>query len=772
MSVYIEQVNAAIEATTFVSPSRILWFGAPALSGPSGRIRSVLPVGLDRACLLTGLQALLYQSFYCQGEATPSSPELNHPSMPAEIAPFVQRLSEANCGAGYLEPGWELRGVEGSELLIARNDLEVRARLEECQLPAGVAPSPGASISVRFPKEFRQLLPGFYFVTGNRGWANGGQGFVRVYWNLTADGVIHLVRAATRRLNDAGLAFQLKALTYLGRPRRCDATVLYLRKENYDDSARILQQVHAEVSPHLSPAVPALTKPLAPGVGLAEDPGHGLSFGEHRCRLLAEGLLRAQEAGRRSLHDRSAVVHESFAHEGIDVEKAPYVNPGSEDVYRPWPFCDGLRRRAGGDGPAHAGPTSGDQYLSTAIDIGRRICGDAVWSGDRCSWMGHRVDSEGRLVYEALGPEVYGGTSGVAMFLAELCSVTGEAVACATALGAMRQALSRAEDVPPSSRLGLFSGWTGLALAAARVGLRTGDESLLVRARYLLQALLDGHEPVRQPDLISGAAGAIPAWLTLHEMLPDVAVVEACARLGDELIDRADKTPGHWSWRNPDAPRDRALTGFSHGAAGIGTALFELFRACGEARYRDAATQAFRYERRWFDAAASNWPDFRGVPARSPSRGRAFWSATVWCHGAPGIALSRLRAHEITGDPSWEAEAVTALRTTREETDRALESSTMGFSLCHGFAGNAEILLAGARRLGDTCPGGGDLAVNVARTGIERYGPNHAWPGGAGGPTPSLMLGQAGIGYFYLRLHDPEIPSVLFLTPGASPAKR
>ena len=40
------------------------------------------------------------------------------------------------------------------------------------------------------------------------------------------------------------------------------------------------------------------------------------------------------------------------------------------------------------------------------------------------------------------------------------------------------------------------------------------------------------------------------------------------------------------------------------------------------------------------------------------------------------------------------------------------------------------------------------------------------WPYGvtSGGETPNLMLGTAGIGYFYLRLYDAAaIPSVLLL---------
>jgi hypothetical protein len=37
------------------------------------------------------------------------------------------------------------------------------------------------------------------------------------------------------------------------------------------------------------------------------------------------------------------------------------------------------------------------------------------------------------------------------------------------------------------------------------------------------------------------------------------------------------------------------------------------------------------------------------------------------------------------------------------------------------------------------------------------------WPCGTSGDTPNLMLGLAGIGYFYLRLAIPAIPSILLL---------
>jgi hypothetical protein len=65
--------------------------------------------------------------------------------------------------------------------------------------------------------------------------------------------------------------------------------------------------------------------------------------------------------------------------------------------------------------------------------------------------------------------------------------------------------------------------------------------------------------------------------------------------------------------------------------------------------------------------------------------------AVGWCHGAPGIGLSRLRAFELTGDEQYQREARLALRAT----SRALRDSTLtGFSLCHGILGTRNYYLS------------------------------------------------------------------------------
>jgi lantibiotic modifying enzyme len=236
-------------------------------------------------------------------------------------------------------------------------------------------------------------------------------------------------------------------------------------------------------------------------------------------------------------------------------------------------------------------------------------------------------------------------------------------------------------------------------------------------------------------------------------------------QLGEELQETAVQFEDSYSWNTSTPLRERNLTGFSHGTAGIGYALLELYNVTGNMSYRRAGELAFNYERYWFDAEKGNWPDFRGETARGKRNKQPLSFGISWCHGAPGIALSRLRAYEILKDERCKGEALTALQTTRAMIEARLHTETMNFSLCHGLAGNAEVLLIGNQVLDHEFSCGFQVASEVARAGIKRYAaPNHPWPCGAGGgTTPSLMLGLAGIGYFYLRLHDSAIPSILIL---------
>ena len=408
-----------------------------------------------------------------------------------------------------------------------------------------------------------------------------------------------------------------------------------------------------------------------------------------------------------------------------------------------------------------------DGFLAAAWTLGARLCRDALWAGERCNWLGDSmefVDGDWKVVHRAFGPDLYAGTSGIALFLARLHEHTGEAVFRTTALGAARHAVSRMDAIAAPARAGVYSGLTGIAFALTDAGSRLDAPELIEAAGATLRSLADDDIAVAGLDVVGGSAGAIPALLLLRRRHPALGLAELAVRHGKRLIETAQPDgEDAWSWDTLGTPGQRNLTGFSHGTAGVGWALLELHRATGEDDFLHAAHRAFGYERRWFNSRQDNWPDLRSIA--SPQADAEPNCTIAWCHGAPGIGLSRLRAWQLTGDTTALQEAQAALRSTSSFLRQMATGGPIDFSLCHGLGGDADLLIEASRILGDL--GYLALAQEIGRAGIERYA-QVAWPCGipGGGEAPNLMLGLAGIGHFFLRLHDSAAtPSVLIVGP-------
>jgi hypothetical protein len=762
-----KQIEKAIEAVVLHSPTSYWWCGkqSPQLSP---KVKRLFSAETTRNYLLFTLQLQLYSDFYCRGFVAPATEAQVGLPLVART-PFVEELSDANSGHGHDENGWRVRTLMRDKVLVEKEGLNLWARTQDCVVPTGEVLKTGLRLSLRFAKERVGLSPGFYMACGEAQNEETSDDIVRLYWDLTPDGAVLFMKEATRRLNRHLLPFKLKVLNDRNAYSRCDAVVVYIHKSNYSDVARILGVIHQDVAIHLKQRTPVFTKVLAPGVGLAEDPIQELSFGEHRCGLLADGIIRAFEQGKKSLQERFQVIVERFAEDGIDLEK-PFLNPGSRDNYNFQPHHKHSRDSSHRVKPVFQIELNREVFLRTAEAIASRLSQEAVWHGDRCNWLGAEplnIHGQRRTetTYRTLGPELYAGTSGVALFLAELYGVTGSVSARSTALAAIRQALSRVHSLPASARLSLYTGVVGIAFAAIRMGIVLGEEELAERGASLLQSVAVRVPKEGEFDLLSGTAGAIAALVSLRDILNDKSLLNFAVRLGKRLLRAANKSAAGYSWGSFGSRLQRNLTGFSHGAAGVGYALLELFYATGETKYRLGAERAFDYERQWFDADVGNWPDFREEMGQRSRIQVPLSFATLWCHGAPGIALSRLRAYQIIKDDKYKTEAITALQTTRQAIRSWLRTGSENYSLCHGLSGNAEVLLYGCQILGQEAIGDRDLVDDVAKIGADVYGqPGKEWPCGVeGGQCPSLMLGLAGIGHFYLRLYAPQVPSVLIL---------
>jgi hypothetical protein len=189
----------------------------------------------------------------------------------------------------------------------------------------------GTAVHVRVGKEQRDLFPGFYMAFGNAD-DNTDAGLVRFYWNVSARGAAYLMSEVTEHFNAAAIPFRLKLLNVPTAYRRTDAGVLYVPRHQFDNAHTVASQIHRRLSEHLSPAVSAFAKPIARGIGIAEDPGPGKSFGQFVAGILAEALSEpAAQVDNISRRVRSVLA--ALHARGIDA-KRPYLVSGSIDTYR------------------------------------------------------------------------------------------------------------------------------------------------------------------------------------------------------------------------------------------------------------------------------------------------------------------------------------------------------------------------------------------------------------------------------------------------------
>jgi len=389
------------------------------------------------------------------------------------------------------------------------------------------------------------------------------------------------------------------------------------------------------------------------------------------------------------------------------------------------------------------------ELLAAASGIGDRLQKLAL-GGEEVSWIGLTPQNEKIWTLTALEGDFYDGLPGVIFFLAYLGEITGEACHTLLARSALKSLRRQVAEWRDLKLTGGFTGWGGLIYAFSHLGALWCDEELLKDAERHLDKAAGCIENDEYLDVTGGVAGLGLALQSFYAATGSEKAISAARKCGNRLLSAARMTDEGFGWFRQSISK-RPLTGFAHGSAGIGYALLKMASWTGEKELGDAGRWAFEYERGCFSKEHKNWPDFR------ENRQQSYMSA--WCHGAPGIGLSRLGALRHSKDP-W----------LREEIDVALETTVregLGgcHCLCHGDMGNLETLVYAAEVFRDPhwlteakCFAGG-LLDQAKQSG---------WVCGntLGVESPGLMTGIAGIGYELLRLAAGErLPSVLALEP-------
>jgi len=411
------------------------------------------------------------------------------------------------------------------------------------------------------------------------------------------------------------------------------------------------------------------------------------------------------------------------------------------------------------DEDSAAGIATKDAFRAEADKIASELLRYAIRRGPGAAWIG--LDWLGDAeVFQlvCLGPDLYNGTSGIALFLAAHAAATGAKTSSELALAAvarLRKNLSGRSAARLARALGI-GGATGLGsvvYAFSVLAKCLGDGDLLVDADAAVKLFTDELIAAdKQLDVMGGSAGAILSLLRLYRDTQSAFVLGRAVKCGEHLLAQSRiGAEGRRTWAGQGSGAKvpaHGLNGMSHGAAGFAYALAALAGATGRDDFAAAAAECVAFEDSTYDAVRHNWPDLRAAETHWPCQ---------WCHGAPGIGLARIGAKKrgVKEVAQSAADIVNAA-------DGVAQSSSGGVdTLCCGTLGRVEFLCEAADTLGRS-----DLRDRAARrlTTVMQHAAatgDYRWNAGKRQFNLGLFRGLAGVGYTLLRQVDASLPNVL-----------
>jgi hypothetical protein len=403
-----------------------------------------------------------------------------------------------------------------------------------------------------------------------------------------------------------------------------------------------------------------------------------------------------------------------------------------------------------------------------------RELGEAAWAwvlrqvrGDDGPWLPETVpDGEPPAGPGADRDSVYAGIGGLAPVLAEIGQyrpLTGAEQALAAAIVARLCSV-----VPARTEASLYDGLAGDATALRMLTPGT-EQAALARLAELMTPLgwptalqFEPGPAVSLTDVVLGGAGVVMAAIWAGgEHARDIATTG-----GQALLQAADQTEGGLDWGMVPGSRSRGPN-FSHGTAGIASALAIAGTALGRADFTAAAQQGAQH----LLAVGELDQDGFIVPHTLPYSTRDVEPVTyTWCHGPAGTsqlfaALAVAGVDEVNGLPvAWLRQRCLDAVLASGLPARLRPGFWDNDGRCCGTAGVGDVLLDAAQDSADQAQAGrwlqgartmGDaLAERAIRdeAGARWRFIEHRQDPPLLPPGTSWMQGAAGIAAFLLRL--------------------
>ena len=367
-----------------------------------------------------------------------------------------------------------------------------------------------------------------------------------------------------------------------------------------------------------------------------------------------------------------------------------------------------------------------ERLIKEASEIGYRILNDAYYSDDSSSisWLGLVPGKNNELGIDPLPVDFYDGLSGVALLYYQLHKATKDEVfkkAYEQLLHTLNQDEKIYNKVSPSI------GSVSVLQMVSKISETNEviDELLYKHTNFVEENI----HLIEENDFLTGFAGLVNTFLHLYDAKEDKRFLKVAISLGEKLIETL-KGEGI----------DKVKGGMSHGASGISYALFKLYSFDKNDSFYHFAKICLEKDQQFFDNSKKAWIDEKNRYTHQ------------WCHGSTGIGLSRILVKDYIENEFLFKEIDIAYNNILNQGYKTDDC------LCHGNMGDIDFFLALDTE--DSKKSSIKLIQQVLLSKEENkdYYIKNSTPGFE---KIGLFTGLAGIAYQFLRVANPEIPSVL-----------
>lgn len=344
---------------------------------------------------------------------------------------------------------------------------------------------------------------------------------------------------------------------------------------------------------------------------------------------------------------------------------------------------------------------------------------------------------------------IYTGKAGAILYLLELYQVCTKQEVLDDTL-----TVAKSIQIDTNASYAFYTGNMGVAYAFLELYKITKDEDFLANALSIAKDSKNHLSLTENSaiELLNGVSGILLGLIHIYNSgVKDIWLVKDIKFYVDYMISKTELgNEGGFFW-DKSYKNNQGLTGFSHGASGIGFVFNQLYKITSNESFKYLCNQAIYYEDLNYDFELYNWLDHRMYPYKDHE-----WieytnqckrdninffikkkSMAAWCHGSPGIYLSRYDAKFNN--------------TKISKNSKSSRVKIKNHSICHGEVGNVLCLLNFDKHKNNK-HFRNEIQVLCEKI-MGYYRSNKSFISGYNQEknNPSLFLGDLGVFYFMIK---------------------